>query len=65
MSICPHQENPVDCTCTYTSCPRHGKCCECIAYHRRSGEFPACLFSPKEEKTYDRSLSALLRDRRE
>ncbi len=52
----------VNCNCTY-NCSRHGKCCECIAYHRRAGEFPACFFSEKAEKTYDRSLSQLLKDR--
>lgn len=42
------------CRCTYP-CERHGKCEECIAYHRDSGEFPACFFTPEGEKTYDRS----------
>ena len=50
------------CPCTY-SCPRRGKCCNCLAYHTRSGEFPACFFSKEAEKTYDRSLSRLLKDR--
>ena len=53
----------IDCSCTY-SCSRRGKCCECVAYHNRSGEFPACFFSKKAEKTYDRSFEALLKDRR-
>lgn len=53
----------MDCPCTY-SCPRHGKCCECIAYHKRGGEFPACFFSEDAEKTYDRSFSALVKDRK-
>jgi hypothetical protein len=51
------------CNCTY-SCPRRGKCCECLAYHIRSGEFPACFFSAEAEKTYDRSFAALMRDRK-
>lgn len=42
------------CRCTYP-CERHGNCRECVAYHRDSGEFPACFFSPEGEKTYDRS----------
>jgi hypothetical protein len=33
----------MDCPCTY-SCGKHGKCCECVAYHLSSGEFPACFF---------------------
>jgi hypothetical protein len=50
------------CPCTY-SCGKHGKCCECVAYHMRSGEFPACFFSKEVERSYDRSFSALMKDR--
>ena len=50
------------CPCTY-SCSKHGKCCECIAYHQPGGDFPACFFSKEAEKSYDRSLSRLLKDR--
>jgi hypothetical protein len=64
MSGCPHQKEKVVCPCTYPGCSRHGKCCECIAYHRDSGEFPACFFSPETERSYDRSFEALARDRR-
>jgi len=53
----------INCTCTY-SCSRHGKCCECVEYHRRNNEIPGCFFSEKGEKTYDRSLHALLKDRK-
>ena len=63
MASCPNQKNPVQCTCTYPSCSRHGKCCECVAYHRRSGEVPGCFFSAEAEKTYDRSIEAFIRDR--
>ena len=59
---CEHNAS-VKCNCTY-SCSKHGKCCECVAYHRGSGEFPACFFSDKAERTYDRSLSALIKDRK-
>ncbi|MCL2878493.1 MAG: DUF6485 family protein [Acidobacteria bacterium] len=52
----------MECNCTYR-CDKHGKCCECIAYHVRGGEFPACFFSAEAEKTYDRSFSALMKDR--
>ena len=51
------------CPCTYP-CSKNGKCCDCVAYHLRSGEFPACFFSAKAEKTYDRSLQALINDRK-
>lgn len=54
--------NNINCTCTYTSCSRHGKCCECAAYHRRSGEVPGCFFSKAGERTYDRSIENLYRD---
>ena len=53
--------NNKKCPCTY-SCPRRGKCCECVANHAPS-QFPACFFSKQAEATYDRSLSALLKDR--
>lgn len=54
--------NNTDCTCTYPSCSRRGKCCECVAYHRGSGEVPGCFFSKQGEKTYDRSIENLCRD---
>ena len=58
-------DNTISCTCTYTSCSRHGKCCECIAYHRRMDEAPGCLFSKAAEKTYNRSISMLYKDKRD
>ncbi|HHW45070.1 hypothetical protein GFC01_07800 [Desulfofundulus thermobenzoicus] len=57
---CHVEKNKAQCTCTYEPCPRKGKCCECIAYHRRHQELPGCLFPPEVEKTYDRSLSRFL-----
>jgi len=57
-------ENNKSMKCSYTySCSKHGKCCECVAYHQRSGEFPACFFSKEAEASYDRSLSKLISDR--
>ena len=58
---CEHNKS-MKCPCTY-SCARRGKCCECIAYHIRGGEFPACFFSKEGEAAYDRSFAALKRDR--
>lgn len=59
-SICSNQ-NP--CPCTY-DCPRHGRCCDCVAYHRYHNEgIPGCFFSKEAEATYDRSVEALARDR--
>jgi len=53
----------MECPCTY-SCEKHGKCCECVAYHLRSDEFPACFFSKDTEARYDRSFEALKNDRK-
>lgn len=53
---CQQATNQANCTCTYDPCPRKGICCECIAYHRRRGELPGCLFPPEVERTYDRSI---------
>ena len=58
---CEHNKS-INCPCTY-SCNKNGKCCECVAYHARSGEFPACFFTAKAEASYDRSFAALKRDR--
>lgn len=58
---CKIESNKEKCTCTYEPCPRKGLCCECIAYHRKRGEAPGCLFPPEVEKTYDRSLARLAR----
>jgi hypothetical protein len=49
------------CNCTYEPCSRKGKCCECIAYHRRSGELPACYFTDRQEATYNRSIDYFIR----
>ncbi len=55
--------NTLQCPCTYKSCSHHDKCCECIDYHRRHGEVPGCLFTKDTEKTYDRSIEMLSKDR--
>ena len=61
MAQCANQR---ECPCTYPGCTRHGRCCECIAYHRKMGEAPGCLFSKRGEAACDRSIEALLRDRK-
>jgi hypothetical protein len=53
---CHVEKNRKECTCTYESCDKKGKCCECVAYHRRRGEIPGCFFPAAFERTYDRSL---------
>jgi len=65
MSDCNNlKRNLSVCNCTYPGCPRHGICCECISYHRSSGELPACYFDKKAEKTYDRSIDNYFRSKR-
>jgi len=54
---CEVEVNKAKCTCTYESCSRKGKCCQCILYHRALGELPGCLFPPEIERTYDRSIA--------
>jgi len=53
--------NTNNCNCSF-SCSHHGKCCECVNYHKIRNEFPACFFSNKMEATGDRTLSALIKD---
>jgi len=62
MSECRNlAKNKTRCNCTYDPCPRKGICCECLAYHRGMGELPACFFSAKAERTYDRSVRHFVR----
>lgn len=60
MKECKVEKNRADCNCTYEPCSRKGICCECIAYHRRSGELPACYFPEDVERTYDRSIERFI-----
>lgn len=65
MTSCNKKERANKCPCTYCdengkSCVHKGKCCACIAHHRRNNELPACYFSPGQEKTYDRSIKNYL-----
>jgi hypothetical protein len=53
---CNIEANKSNCNCTYEPCSRKGKCCECIRYHLRMDELPACAFPPDIEHTYDRSF---------
>ena len=52
-------DNKRNCPCTY-DCPRHGKCCACVAHHRDHNEgVPGCFFSKEAEATYDFPVSLL------
>ncbi|MGI6188985.1 MAG: hypothetical protein GX041_03270 [Clostridiales bacterium] len=53
-------DNLRNCACSYVSCNRRGKCCECISYHWSRKELPGCLFPPEVERTYDRSLKRFI-----
>ncbi|HOX43598.1 MAG TPA: DUF6485 family protein [Myxococcota bacterium] len=61
---CDEAKNREGCNCTYEPCSRKGRCCECLAYHRRAGELPACYFPAEVERGYDRSIECFVRTRR-
>ena len=62
---CPNiKENKKLCDCSYDPCERKGLCCQCLHYHRRNGELPACYFPASVEKTYDRSIDRFIQSRR-
>ncbi len=56
-NTCPNMDdNSKNCKCSYVSCSKRGKCCECLNYHLSKKELPACVFPSEIEKTYDRSI---------
>ncbi len=52
---CKKEQNLKNCNCTYP-CSQKGICCECLKYHLKNRELPACCFLGEVEKTYDRSF---------
>jgi len=58
---CNKEKNLSSCNCTYEPCSRKGKCCDCLTYHLRSRELPACFFPDFAEQTYDRSFGHFAR----
>ena len=60
MVECNIEENLANCNCTYEPCSRKGKCCECIRYHWRMRELPACFFPDDVERKYDRSIERFI-----
>jgi hypothetical protein len=59
---CNKETNLKGCNCSYEPCSRKGRCCDCLAYHRRSRELPACFFPGQaEERSYDRSYEHFVR----
>jgi hypothetical protein len=53
---CNQEKNLVNCNCTFEPCSRKGICCECISYHLRMRELPACCFPDNVERTFNRSF---------
>jgi len=53
---CRQHNNLKHCNCSYEPCARKGLCCECIQYHLRMRELPACVFPDDVERTFDRSF---------
>jgi hypothetical protein len=58
---CHQAKNLKHCNCSYAMCSRKGLCCECVSYHLKSHEVPACFFPPAAERTYDRSYEHFAR----
>lgn len=57
---CRQEQNKKYCNCTYPGCSRKNVCCECLHYHRRMGELPACYFPAEAKRTYDCSIEQFL-----
>jgi len=58
---CKKDRNLSKCNCTYDPCTRKGICCDCIAYHLKLRQLPACCFSDDAERTWDRSFEYFAR----
>jgi hypothetical protein len=66
---CQKDRNLKNCPCTYLPAGRHGPdcsrkgiCCDCLSYHLKRQELPACCFLPEVEKTYDRSIENFIKN---
>jgi hypothetical protein len=53
---CKEDKNLGRCNCSYEPCSRKAICCDCLSYHLKSRELPACCFPNDVEKTYNRSF---------
>ncbi len=60
---CVQETNKARCTRIYEPCARKHKYCECLHYHRKKDELPACFFTAEYEKTYDGSINDFLQMR--
>ncbi len=61
MMECKKEQNLKSCNCTYEPCSRKGVCCDCIRYHLKMRELPACCFPKDAEAGYDRSFEHFAR----
>jgi len=61
MAECKINANKKNCNCSYEPCSKKGVCCDCLQYHLKMGQFPACLFPDDVEKTYDRSIELFIK----
>ncbi len=58
---CNKNRNLERCNCSYAPCSRKGVCCECLQYHVKMRQLPACIFPDDAERTYDRSYEHFAR----
>ncbi|MDA8404298.1 MAG: DUF6485 family protein [Desulfobacteraceae bacterium] len=58
---CKKEQNLKTCNCSYDPCGRKGMCCDCIRYHLKSRQLPACYFPKVAEATFDRSFEHFAR----
>jgi hypothetical protein len=58
---CKKNENVKGCNCSYEPCVRKGVCCDCLRYHLRARQLPACCFPDVAERTFDRSFEHFAR----
>jgi hypothetical protein len=64
---CNKDKNLDHCNCSYEPCSRKGACCDCLKYHLKMRQLPACVFPDDAERTYDRSyehFARLVQERR-
>ena len=61
MTKCDIDKNMKRCNCSYEPCSRKGKCCDCLTYHWRMGQMPACMFPDDVERSYDRSIELFIK----
>ena len=50
MANCTACSNTHECSCPNTACSNHGKCCDCVANHKKRGSLPLCMRPAAEGK---------------